>query len=239
LKNPYFSFCNLCFKTPDFGVSKHFCSNHLPKRNLYLRDRIRLKDLASGRFEPQSGHLDKINLLSEVLDEQAASPEIILSSTTKVIRNGSLKFDSAFEMIRKHFSYADEVLRVECFNSDYSARWFEGFLHRIGAILIETKRTKIKLDQTQLFEAIVFMSARYQAYRRLDDIFIDRRQRKFRNSDASKEDQEILLAIQKTGMKSNGRVNRSKLASECGMNRHKIGRIIERLKSDGELDNDM
>lgn len=220
-------------------MSKHFCSHHLPKSNLYLRDRTRLKTLEAGRFGKQVGHLNKLKLLSEVLDEQAASPQTVFSNTRMYVRNGNLMFDHAFESIRNNFSYAGDALSVESFSLDYVARWFDGFLHRIGSISIETLKQKNMLTHENYFEAIFFMSARFHAYKKLDDIFTDRRQREFRNLDASKEDQEILLAIQKAVRKPNGRINRKNLASECGMSRYKIQRIIERLKSNGKINSGM
>lgn len=237
LDNLYVEFCCLCYRGVNKSVSKRFCSYHQPKSYLYNRDRSRLKKLVDAKFAGLSSHLEKIQLLSTALDEQTISPEIIHHRLQKKT-HGRLTFECIFETIRENYPYSATLLEEKHFHRKYSHRWLIGWLHRLDMNGGDDLSKLNSVGNDEPFEAILYLAARYQSYMVLAAKYEDKRLKSYISNQKGNND-EIIKAIRRSPRKPNGKVDRSKLAVQCGVSRHKMGRVMKKLKSNGDIAGDL
>lgn len=239
MKNNYFDFCALCFRTNKRGLSRYYCEQHQPNSNLYNSDRSKIKRIIGDRFDKSAGHIDKIRLLSSELDSLTSSPAFLLENTRKVRLNGKLSFEPAFKVIENEYKKAFLKLEKGSFSTSFPERWTSGYLVRLGYCNEETQNFIYGASDTDLFDLIIIVSARYEAYSRLGEYFPDRRKRKKGAQLEQSEKDRLLLLIQSIPSKPNGRICRKALGVAIGSSRYKAARLINKLKQSGDLNGDI
>ncbi|MCG7570767.1 hypothetical protein MHM89_12550 [Pseudoalteromonas sp. CNC9-20] len=238
MKNKFIDFCALCFRTNKNGLSRYYCEQHQPKTNLYNLDRSKLKRISKDQFSKMTGHIEKIRFLSRELDTLSPSPSYLLEHTRKIRQNGMLSFEPAFRLIENEYGKAYMKLEKGSFSISFPSRWVLGYLVRLGYRNEEVQSIINEASDLDLFDIVVIVSARYEAYRRLQEHFPDRRKNKTEIQLSETERSKLMSLIKSTPLKPNGRICRKTLGEVMGTSRHKAGRLINKLKQNGDIDGD-
>ncbi|MFK5948712.1 MAG: hypothetical protein QM500_08090 [Methylococcales bacterium] len=239
MRRSFFEFCALCYKSTSSGLSPYYCENHQPRSKLYNKDRGRLKTLQGDKFKQIQGYEKKIRELSYQLDMCSASSSKLLSVVKRVNINGKLSFKSAFDVIENNYKHASVYLEREQFSYTYRNRWVSGFLSRLGLNFSEYEYSVKEMNDSELFDSIVVISARYDAYQNLSEKFPDGRHRSKNLIISDSEKAKYISAINSIPLKPNGKVCRTSFGRLVGVDRYKGRRIINKLKTNGDIDGDI
>ena len=235
MKNDYFKFCSLCFRSKESGKSKYYCVKHQPKSNPYNRDRNRLIKLRESEFNKLSGHKDKMHFLSELIDQQTISPLVLTKNVRRTIVNKKLSFQSCIDLINGNYEHAAEKLEEIDYKSQNTKNWVCEYLKDLGLIASDYKGLISNSTDNEIFDILVYISARYHAIKEVKAKVPDGR-KKDKSTTLSENERRLYLSIiRKTPRKPNGRVNRVEFAKAAGLHRKKGERVIHKLKSSGHL----
>lgn len=239
MKNKFIDFCALCFRTNKNGLSRYYCELHQPNSNLYNSDRLKLKRVSQDRFIKATGHIEKIHFLSRELDTLSPSPIYLLEHTRRTRLNGKLSFEPVFRLIKNEYKKANLKLEKDSFSISFPWRWVLGYLTRLGYRNEEVQSIINSASDLDLFNLVIVVSARYEAYCRLQEYFPDKRKRKRKTQLSESERDKLLSLISSTPLKPNGKICRKALGDAMGTNRHKACRLINKLKQSGDINGDL
>lgn len=237
----FFNFCSLCFKPVLRSSSDHYCKDHLTGTYKYRRDRGELISSCTSTYYSTSGRLKKIQLLSSSLDKLSVSPADVLKQARKMIYNGRLDIEEALKLVQSNYKHASKFIIRDSFVLSHSDRWVKSYFVRLGYLIIQVEDMVLESSQDEIFNAIIHISARWNAYKTLEGYFSDGRGRPSGSifDDIDKDKMQIIDIIKSVPLKPNGKINRQISGERLNVSRHKAGRIIEKLKSDGDIDGDM
>jgi hypothetical protein len=235
MKNDYFDFCALCFRSNETGASNYYCALHQPKSNLYNRDRNRLIQLEDREFRTLTGHKAKIKFLSELIDGQATPPFELTKTVRRIVINKKLSFNSCIGLIDGNYSHAAKKLEDIDFKHQKTISWVCEYLKNLGLIESDYKGLISDSTDNEIFDILIYISARYHATEHIKVKVPDGRQKDKSTTLSENERSRYLSIISKMQPKPNGRISRVEFAVAAGIHRRKGERIIKKLKTDGHL----
>lgn len=228
-------FCILCYRSKKTGRSEHYCAAHQPKTARYNDDRKKLKLLCGDQYEDGVGREGKLAVLSMKLDSLSTPADELLKTCKRTRRNGILLFDSAFALIKTHYKKASNKLEPNTINEMNPENILFSYLINLKYEHEECGKAIFGLKDSELFDLLVRVAARYQAYSEMIDRFPDGRKRNKKKKILLPEKEKYLAIIEKLPLKPNGRVSRVQLGIAIDESRHKAGRIINELKLNGDI----
>jgi hypothetical protein len=235
MKNNYFEFCALCFRSNETDSSNYYCALHQPKSNQYNRDRNRLIRLEDSEFRTLTGHKAKIKFLSELIDQQASSPFELTKTVRRIVINRMLSFDSCIGLINRNYSHAAKKLEDIDFKHQKTKSWVCEYLKNLGLIESDYKGLISDSTNNEIFDILIYISARYHATEHIKVKVPDGRKKDKSTTLSDNERSYYLSIISKIQPKPNGRISRVEFAVVAGIHRKKGERIIDKLKSYGHL----
>ena len=233
LKNRFFRFCALCHNLVDGRRKYHFCPRHEPGGYRYIRDRELLKSRLSDKWPTTEGHRAKIAALSNELDLLSTNPRDVI--VKKFIRNGVLAKKSITKPLQEHYPTAAGRIDFSYFDLRYKARVLRGFFHALEMQQSDDFWFLKSIDETDFIKVILIVSARFEAYSNL------RREAERRSNKADEKiiEKNVIMKILSLPRKANGRISRSDVASELQISRWAAGRLISKLKRNGDINGDI
>tara|TARA_R110002012_G_scaffold321950_1_gene552697 strand:- start:24 stop:743 length:720 start_codon:yes stop_codon:yes gene_type:complete len=235
MKNDYFDFCSLCFRSNKTGESSYYCVLHQPKSNSYNVDRNKLIKLKEIEFKRLSGHKEKINFLSQLIDQQAVSPLILKDNARRLIVNKKLSFSSCIDLINENYSHSAKKLEGVNYISQNTKSWVCEYLKNLGLATSDYQGIITQSSDNEVFDILIYISARYHAIEQVKVDTPDGRKIKSINTLTDNERHFYLNLIRKTLRRPNGRINRTEFAKAAGLHRKKGERVIKKLKDEGYL----
>lgn len=204
-------FCVLCYRSKKTGRSEHYCAAHQPKTARYNDDRKKLKSLCGEQYENGVGRESKLAILSMKLNSLSTPADELLKTCKRTRRNGLLLFDSAFALIKTHYKKASNRLEPNNVNETNPKNILSSCLINLEYEHGECGEAVFGLTDSELFDLLVRVAARYQAYFEMLDRFPDGRKGDKKKKILLPEKDKYLAIIEKLPLKPNGRVSRVQL----------------------------
>jgi hypothetical protein len=160
---------------------------------------------------------------------------VLTKNVRRTTLNKKLSFNSCINLISDNYAHAAKKLEEVDYKSQNTKSWVCEYLKDLGLRNLDYKDLISRSTDNEIFDILVFISARYHAIELIKVKVPDGREKDKSTTLSEKERHLYFSIISNIPRKPNGRINRVEFAKAAGLHRKKGERIIDKLKSYGHL----